>query len=133
MVLMFRKFIKEYYGGKFGGSEKRLFFVFSQDSSIRSFGFDMLSFIQYFGMKEVEFYSSVVIYFYENFMFFGRDYAELKFSISDLRQDVFGFESERGFVLELRFKLMRYGFDFLLYFLKYFLYMIGSRFDLNRE
>lgn len=133
MAPMLRKLTKEYYGGKLSGSEKRLSSASSQDSSIRSPGSDMPSFIQYPGMKEAESYSSVVIHPHENSMPFGRDYAESKSSISDSRQDVSGFESERGSVSELRSKPMRHGLDPSLYSPKYPLFTTGSRSDLNRE
>ncbi|XP_056010516.1 protein Shroom2-like isoform X3 [Ostrea edulis] len=135
MAPMLRKLTKEYYGGKLVGSEKRLSSASSQDSSIRSPGSEMPSFIHYPGMKEADSYSSVVIHPNENSMPFGRDYTESRSSICDSRHDVSGLESERSSVLpsESRSKQMRHGLDPSLYSPKYPLLHTGSRSDLSRD
>ena len=133
MAPMLRKLTKEYYGGKLGGSEKRLSSASSHDSSIRSPGSDMPSFVQYPGMKEAESYSSVVIHPNENSMPFGRDYAESRSSISDSRHDVSGLESERSSLNESKYKQMRHGLDPSGNSTKYPVYHSGSRSDLSRD
>ncbi|XP_062609160.1 protein Shroom3-like isoform X1 [Saccostrea cucullata] len=135
MAPMLRKLTKEYYGGKLHGSEKRLSSASSQDSSIRSPGSDIPTFVHYPGMREAESYNSVVIHPTENSLPFGRDYAESRSSISDSRHDVSGLESERNSVFnsESRSKHMRHGLDPSLYSPKYPQFHTGSRSDLNKD